>query len=161
MKIASLMAVALLGSGAAAWAQTVELAEVSDTIERPGGGDPLGFSVGAPKGAEAAPKLVQHTRAFGKDVAGGRISVLLTRYNDEMKDAAGLIRYKAGLYGGLDSQQEVEKGSYFVAVLKPMGGLQSVFAFKKGKSGYFELECSGPPSFAAALKEACSSLKLQ
>lgn len=162
MKNASLIVMALLGAGSAALAQpALELVELSDTIERPGGGDPLAFGVRAPKGAQPAPKLVEHMRAFGRDVGGGRISISLTRYADEMRDVGGLIRYKANTYGGLDTQQEVEKGSYYVAVLKPQGDLQSVFAFKKAKTGYIEMECSGPPSHAATLKEACASLKLR
>jgi hypothetical protein len=160
MKSATWMAVVLLGAAPAARAQTVELAEVADSIEKPGGGDAINFSVRAPKGAQAAPKMVQHMRAFGRDVSGGRISISLTRYNDELKDVASIIRYKASTYGGLDTQQEVEKGAYYVAVLKPMGGLQSVFAFKKAKAGYVEMECSGPPAHGAALKDACVSLKL-
>jgi len=164
MRNAFLMAVACLGVGAAVGAAAqapLELADVSDTIEKTGGGDPLGFSVRAPKGATAAPKLMPHVRAFGRDVPGGRISINLTRYADPMKDVGGIIRYKASLYGGLDAQQEVEKGSYFLAVLKPQGDLQSVFAFKKAAAGYLEMECIGPPSQAAVLKEACASLKLR
>jgi hypothetical protein len=160
MRIVALM-VALLCADSAALAQTsLELVEVSDTIERPGGGAPLGFSVRAPKGAQPAPKLIEHMRAFGRDVSGGRISISLTRYSDEMRDVDGLIRYKANTYGGLDSKQEVEKGTY-LAVLKPQGDLQSVFVFKKAKAGYIEMECNGPPSHAAGLKEACASLKLR
>ena len=164
MKNASLIVVAWLGVGAAAGAAAqapLELLEVSDTIEKTGGGAPLGFSVRAPKGATATPKLIPHVRGFGRDVPGGRISINLTRYTDPMGDINGIIRYKASTYGGLDSQQEVEKGSYYLAVLKPQGDLQSVFAFKKAPTGYLELECIGPPSQAATLKEACASLKLR
>jgi hypothetical protein len=86
-------------------------------------------------------------------VAGSVCRISVTRYAEDWKDINALIRYKASTYGGLDTQQEIEKGPTYLAVLKPQGYLQSVFVFKKAKGGSVETECIGPPAHAARLKE--------
>src|SRR5262245_37630072 len=106
-----------------------ELVKVSDTVERPGGGSALGYSLQLPKGAQPTAKLMPHVRGYGCDVAGGHISVSLTRLSGQL-DADYQVRHNASLSGGLESRQELDK-STTLAVMKPQGALQFVDVFKR------------------------------
>ena len=153
---AALAAFAVAG---AVFAAAPELTDVSDTVEAPGGGQPLAFSLSVPKGAQATAKLMPHIRGYGLDVSGGRVSVSLSRLSGGIGDMAGHINYKASLSGGLAEKREVEKGS-FLAVMQPMAGIQTVYLFKPlSKAEQIEVECNGPPSQVETLKQVCASFK--
>jgi hypothetical protein len=140
-------------------AKGLELVEVSGTVDSPDGGNPVGYSIRVPKGAQPSPAMVAHNRGYGVDVGGGnRVTVSVWRLKSE-GNLDGVINYKANTYGGLSAKQDIDKDTH-LATLKPMGTLQSVFLFKRiSKGEHIEVECSGPPGQVEALKEACGSLK--
>jgi len=153
------VALAVFALGGVASAAGPELTEVTDTVEAPGGGQPLGYALSVPKGAQATAKMMPHIRGYGVDVSGGRISVSLSRLSGGIGDMAGHINYKASVSGGLAEKKEVEKGS-FLAVMQPMAGIQTVFLFKPlSKSEQIEVECNGPATHVETLKQACGSFK--
>ena len=153
------MGSALFLVSAIAGAAVLPLVKVSDTVERAGGGTPLGFSLQLPKGAQPTAKLMPHVRGYGIDVAGGHISLSLTRLNGQL-DADYQVRHNASLSGGLETRQELDKNTT-LAVMKPQGPQQFVELFKRlSKDEYIQVECSSPPSLIETTKAACGSLTI-